>query len=130
MKRVLIALLFVLPMMAWAEKPNPADYAVKVHVQRSRIALDCWGVNGGVNICDWQQRLSVLIDGKKFEIVGPTTSKKVHIPPGPAMVLHTGEYPAKVVKDNNDHTYEYSLSYELLFPDGETRKYQVVGESQ
>jgi hypothetical protein len=71
-----------------------------------------------------------LIDGKKIELVGPTTSKKVYSLPGPTSVLRIGDYPAKVVKDNNEHAYEYSSSYELLFPDGETRKYQVVGESQ
>lgn len=130
MKKFLIALLLMMPMMAWAEKPNPADYTVKVQVQHSRIALDCDKVSSGSSICAWQQHLTVLIDGKKIELMGPTTSKKIYTLPGPMNVLRAGEYAAKVAKDNNDHTYEYTMSYEFLFADGETRKYQVVGESQ
>jgi hypothetical protein len=130
MKRVLIATLFLLPVIAWAEKPNPADYTVNVHVQSSRIELNCGDVTNGSNICGLQQHLSVLIDGKKFELAGPTTSKKVHLLPGPSQVLRVGDYEAKAVNAVNDHAYEYSLNYEFLFPDGETRKYLVIGESQ
>lgn len=130
MKKVLIAFLFILPAMLWAEKLNPADYTVKVQVQNSRVQLDCGTVTNGGNFCRWQQHLTVLIDGKKFELAGPTTSKKFYSLPGPVTVLRTGEYQAKVVKDNDNHAYEYSSSYEFLFPDGELRMYQVIGESQ
>lgn len=130
MKKVLIALLFMLPMMTWAEKPNPADYTLKVQVQSSRIALDCDRVTTGSNLCVWQQHLSVLVDGKKFELKGPTTSRKIYSYPGPMSVLRTGEYQAKELYVVNNSAYEYSRELEFYFHDGETRRYQVVGESQ
>lgn len=129
MKKILIALFLMMPLMAWAEKPNPADYTLNVHVQSSRLVLDCGVINGG-SVCGWDQYLTVLINGRKYELEGPTTSKKIHLLPNPAVVLHTGDYKAKVLKASNDKTYEYSMSYEFLFPDGDTRTYIVVAESE
>jgi hypothetical protein len=130
MKKLLITVLFLFPLVAWAEKPNPAEFTVNVHVQSSHIKQDCGSVSGGSNFCEWSQHLTVLIDGKKFELVGPTTSKKIHSLPGSTIVLHIGDYKAKALTQVNEHAYEYSMSYEFLFSDGETRKYFVVGESE
>ncbi len=43
MKKVLIALLMLAPMLSWAAapKPNPADYTVTVHVQSSFLTDEC-----------------------------------------------------------------------------------------
>jgi hypothetical protein len=122
MKKALFAILFLIPTMVCAEKakPNPSDYTVAVHVQSSRLVLFCGDVTGGSSVCSWEQHLSVIIDGKKFEIQ-PQVAKNL---------LRVGDYKAKIVKDETPNAYEYFRVYELLFPDGQTRQYSVVGEME
>jgi len=122
MKNVLFAVLLLIPALVFAEKtrPNPADYTVAVHVQSSRLVLFCGDVTGGSSVCTWEQHLSVIIDGKKFEIQ-PEAAKNL---------LRVGDYKAKIVKEDTPNAYEYQRVYELLFPDGQTRQYSVVGEME
>ncbi|MGD0799828.1 MAG: hypothetical protein ABR906_00785 [Terracidiphilus sp.] len=112
MKKVLIATLFMLPVLAYAEKkptPNPADYTITVHVQSSEALL-----------LSNHQLLNVTIDGKHFELES--------IPYGGVMPV--GDYMARISQDKIYPQKEYSRVYELLFADGSTRKYTVVGESE
>jgi hypothetical protein len=37
---------------------------------------------------------------------------------------------AKIAKQISKEAYEYSLTYEFLFPDGQTRQYSLIGESE
>jgi len=122
MKNLLLAFLFLIPSLAVAEKakPNPADYTVAVHVQSSRLVLFCGDVTGGSSVCNWQQHLNVIIDGKKLEIQPGSTKN----------LLRVGDYKAKIVKDDTPNPYEYQRVYEILFPDGQTRQYLVVAETE
>ena len=43
-------------------------------------------------------------------------------------LLVLGDYKAKLVKDEHRTTYDSYQVYEFLFPDGKTRKFQVVGQ--
>jgi hypothetical protein len=115
--------LLLAPALAWAEKPapNPADYTIAVHVQFSRLTLNCGDVTNGSSICRWMQHLTVLIDGKKYELDGAIKSVDL---------LRVGDYKAKVLKEETKRAYEYSRTYEFLFPDGSTRDYYVAGESE
>jgi hypothetical protein len=125
MKNVLIALLLFAPAFALAEKPtsNPADYAVVVHVQASHIASNCSDVTGGSSVCFWEHHLNVTIDAKKYELTSIRALKAV-------FALHVGDYKAKVLKEDTSKDYEYQRSYELLYPDGQTEDFQVMGESE
>jgi hypothetical protein len=122
MKIALYAILLLTPALALAAKetPNPADYTVAVHVQSSRLVLSCGDVTNGNSICTWYQRLTVIIDGKKVEIESGAVKN----------LLRVGDYKAKIAKDETQHAYEYSRTYEFLFPDGQTRQYFVVGETE
>lgn len=122
MKKVLIALLLIGPSLGWAEKPkpNPADFTIAVHVQSSHLVEFCGDSTNGNSVCSWQQKLSVLIDGKKYEL---QSGSKIEL-------LHVGDYKAKIAKDETQHSYEYLRTYEFLFPDGQTREYSVVGETE
>jgi hypothetical protein len=122
-KKALFAILLFVPVMALAEKQpaNPADYTIAVHVQSSRLVDFCSDVTNGVSVCYWEQVLSVVIDGNKYELQSARTAMNV---------LRLGDYKAKIAKDENKHAYEYGRTYEFLFPDGQTRQYFVVGESQ
>jgi hypothetical protein len=130
MKNLSLALLLLASMPAWAEKPpNPADFNTVVHVQASHLISFCtenWGfLNSGgagkASRCSIKQQLNVVINGKKFEL-----NSKDEI----VAVLHTGDYKAKETLGAASPAVEYNASYDFLFPDGTTRKYLVVGESE
>ncbi len=112
MKKVIFAILFMLPVMAYAEKKpvqNTSDYTIAVHVQSSEALL---GLGN--------QQLNVIIGGKHYELEANTYAK----------VLPVGDYMARISQDKIDPNHEYVRVYELLFADGTTRKYTVVGESE
>jgi hypothetical protein len=113
MKKILIAMLFMLPALARAEQkpaPAPADYNITVHVQSSQVK-----VPPGLQP---MQYLKVVIDGKKYLLVAWPADD----------VLPVGNYKARIIKDRIAPDHEYSREYELKFADGTTRKYSVVGE--
>lgn len=120
MKIALFAIFLMVPALALADKPNPADYTIAVHVQSSRFVDQCSSDDKG-SMCFSILSLSVSIDGKKVELDDQSPSKEVIVP---------GDYKAKILKEDTSHSYEYSRTYEILFPDGTTRKYNVVGESE
>jgi hypothetical protein len=126
MKKSLFALLLLAPVLAWA-KPKPADYTITVHVQSSHMSYECDSTLAiGHPDCGKRQHLNVIIDGKKYELDGGQRD----------YLLRVGDYKAKVLADDSqddsspEGSYEYRLKYEFLFPNGKTRKYLVVGESE
>ena len=115
MKKVLIAILLLLPALACAEKtpaPNPAEYTVTIHVQSSRLIQT-------YNQAPTLQHLEVIIDGKKYELECPGS-----------FVLSVGDYKARILQDKIAPNHEYTRQYELLFANGSTRKFAVIGESE
>jgi len=112
MKKIALALLLLCSAMAWGgEEPNPADYTINVHVSSARV-------NGRGAI-----RLKVAFDGKKYELEGIDAESSLLVP---------GDYKAKKVpvKVKDVHTYDVYGNYEFLFPDGKTRRYNLVGISE
>jgi hypothetical protein len=109
MKKVGLVVLLLFSALAWAgAEPNPADYALTVHVSSARV-----NSRGLI-------RLKVIIDGKKYELEGLDAENSLLMP---------GDYKAKalVVKVKDVHTYDVYGAYEFLFPDKKTRKYGLVG---
>jgi hypothetical protein len=45
-------------------------------------------------------------------------------------VLKLGDYKAKLVKDDRSSAFFIMQAYEILFPDGTKKKFDVVGVSQ
>jgi hypothetical protein len=104
---VLLIPILILPFTPLAAAtPGPADYPITVHVSSSE-----WNAN-------WLQ-LSVTIDGKKYLLSGPYYG-----------VLSPGDYKAKLVTDTHKTSYETYQTYEFLFPDNKTRKYNLIGQSE
>ncbi len=122
MKRVLIALFLFATSFLVAQdvKPNPSDYAITVHVQSSQLVNVCGSDIKGSN-CGWMPKLTVTIDGRKYEIEENRQRSDL---------LRTGDYKARILKDETKLTYEYRRIYELQFADGKTRQYVVVGEME
>jgi hypothetical protein len=133
MKKVIFAMMFLLPALSWAgkekPKPNPADYTMAVHVLSSNlvnICQDSWGMlnpggMGKATHCATAQHLNALINGKKFEL------DSVDIQ---GSALRIGDYKARGDDTMPPDAYEYHIMFEFLLPDGTTRTYRVVGESE
>ncbi|MFZ1083942.1 MAG: hypothetical protein WAN35_03120 [Terracidiphilus sp.] len=133
MKKVIVAMVFFLPALSWAgkekPKPNPADYTIRAHVQSSNlvnICQDSWGMlnpggMGKATHCATSQHLKALINGKKFEL------DSVDIQ---GSALRIGDYKAKGDDTMAPDAYEYHITFEFLMPDGSTRIFRVVGESE
>lgn len=117
--RAVIPTLFALSigMTICAQQPSDSAYPLKVHVVSSEVSATCATIARGFN-CGV---LNVTIDGKKYRLEGDC---------GVLNVLHTGDYPARIVKDQAAGPAAYVRQYELLFANGKTGKYQVVGESE
>jgi hypothetical protein len=125
MKNVLWVVLILAATAARAEKgkPNPAEYTVDIQVQSSRMEPVCDDVTNVTHTCYWMQDLGVTLAGKRFDLRGNLMPKNPY-------VLKLGDYKAKVVKEDNTKSYGYSVSYQVLFPDGAVAEYEVVGISQ
>jgi hypothetical protein len=122
MQKFLIALMFIAPAVAYADKgpANAADYTIAVHVQSSQLVNVCGSDNKGSS-CGMVQKLTVTIDGKKYEIEDASVR---------ADLLRTGDYKARILKDETARPYEYRRTYEFVFADGKTRQYVVIGEME
>jgi hypothetical protein len=108
--------LFSLPL--FAASPS-ADYNLTIHVSQTRIGSDC-SVSQGDSSCKSAQQLSVLVDGAKYELESET-----FFPKG---IVALGDYKARLIKDQQKPTHEFNRAYELMFPDGSTRKFRVTGQ--
>lgn len=118
MKKALLAVLLVSPILLSAEKPtpNPADYTISAHVQWSHLVMECLN-----SLCDKVEHIDVLIDGKKYELTEGAYRQDL---------LRAGDYKAKVLKEETTRPYEYQRTYQFLFSDGTTRDYVVTGEGE
>ena len=115
MKKSTLAILLSLSAFAWAgTNSNPAEYTISVHVTTSRMVIE-----GSASA--HQQRLNVVIDGKKYEL-----ESEIY----PNALLKLGDYKAKVVKDEHRSTYDSYQVYEFLFLDNKTRRFMVVGQTE
>jgi hypothetical protein len=108
-KIALAVLLFFFP-HAWAGgRPASDEYTINVHVSSSNV--------GPIG----RQDLSVVIDGKKYELLSePVTDT----------ILALGDYKAKLVKDEHETVYDSTRAYEFLFVDKKTRKFDVIGQTE
>jgi hypothetical protein len=109
MKKLATIVVMLCSVLAWGgAAPNPADYNINVHVSSARISG-----RGAV-------RLTVTIDGKKYLLDGLDFGSPLLVP---------GDYKAKTIplKVKDAHTYDAYATYELLFPDGKTRRFGLAG---
>jgi hypothetical protein len=111
--------LVVAPMLALAadSKADPSQYPLTVHVSSAASASP---TNYAVEI------LAVTIDGKHYQLAGTGFSGKVCC----SGLINLGDYHAKLTKDQHKTSYESLQQYEILFPDGSTRKFDVIAQSE
>jgi hypothetical protein len=106
-----IALAFMIFVGSAVVVAAPNDDPVTVHV-RSSYFLYANGVT--------TQMLDTVIDGKKFALAGISSGE----------LLALGDYKAKLIKDEHKTSYGSHQIYEFLFPDGKTRNFTVVGQTE
>ena len=110
-------LLVLFSSFLWAI-PAPDDYPVKVHVTSSHF--DLLPYNGSIR--DFQ-RLDVVIDGKKYVLEEGTAQRRHEL-------LALGDYSARLLEDEHKTSYSSSQTYEFRMPDGKTRTFVVIGQSE
>jgi len=96
-------------------KNDPAQYILTIHVSTSEYVPTVLGY----------QNLTVTISGKHFRLEGGT-SYKGHF----EGLLNPGDYHARLSKDEHRTSYESDQEFEFLFPDGSTRRFRVVSQSE
>lgn len=116
-----IIVLSSVSLFAQDAKPGSEKYTINVHVQSSRLVEICSSVTKGDSVCGFAQQLKVKIDEKTYDLTSGTLYSS-------AALLRTGNYEGRIVKESTRQGYEYTRTYELLFPGGGTRKYTVTGE--
>jgi hypothetical protein len=105
--------------LAADNKANPADYPLAVHVSASEYALPMNGLN---------EIVTATIDGKHYQLQGPASSAKI-FSHGNGLI-NPGDYQAKLTADEHKTSYESLQQYEILFPDGTTRRFSVIAQSE
>jgi hypothetical protein len=102
--------------LCWGQS-NKGEYSISVHVSSSQwiVVPSTIGPLGA-------QKLQVTIGGKKYELEADAK--------GRVALLALGDYKAKLVEDVHKNSYESTQTYEFQFPDGKTRKFTVVGQSE
>lgn len=98
-------------------KADPSQYTLTAHVSAAEYPLP---IDIGNEI------LTVAIDGKHYRMIGGTAGHGL---------INPGDYRAQptkpvlvVSKYANKNAFESALSFELLFPDGTTRRFDVIAQ--
>jgi hypothetical protein len=117
--RILTFLLLIVALPAFGQQAAPG-YPLTIHVYQTRVGSDCSNVFKGSSLCQSTQELSVMIDGSTYELRSETVRSKG--------LVALGDYPAKIDKESQKPTHEFTRSYKLQFPDGSTRTFEVVGQ--
>ena len=121
MTTALMLLLLMPTKQRYGQVDNPANYPINVQVQTSSLVNICGTISAGSD-CGYVQHLSVVIDGKHYQLNSTAYSSDI---------LLTGPYKAKIQKeDRHGQTYQYTRIYRLIFPDGKFSDYLVVEEDQ
>lgn len=100
---------------------SKAEYTIPVHVTESHIGLSCTTTKG-TSSCKSTQVLTAQVEGKKYEIESATFFSKG--------LVALGDYHAKLHDHKEKPTGEFTRSYDLMFPDGSTRTFNVIGQME
>jgi hypothetical protein len=100
------------------DKPNPADFPIKIHISASQIVF----AQGLATVAD------TVLNGKKVKLGGFISghSMAVSFP-----VINPGDYQIRLRDDKSEHNGSIVRQrYELLFPDGDTWECWIIGISE
>jgi hypothetical protein len=107
------------------EKPNPANYSIKVHVSATHIRYYCSGFRDQIS-CSNGLFADVIVNGKQLELSGVTTIGKNKF-----ALLVPGDYNARLTKNVNDaNGAVINQEYDVLLPDGTSWHCVTTGISE
>ena len=72
--------------------------------------------------------VTTTINGKHYQLQGPTSSSKIFTHGNG--LLNPGDYHCKLSTDEHKTSYESQQVFEILLPDGTTRKFAVIAQSE
>ena len=122
-KAVLVVfLLCSLPALAQSQpkEANTIDfsnYPLSMHISDSHVGIDC------SSSCKAAEFISATVEGNKYELESETFLPKNGI-------IALGDYHVKLINQKVKKTGEFQKTYELMFPDGSTRKFAVTGQTE
>jgi hypothetical protein len=116
MKNVALTICLLVSTFIWAS-PNGDEYSINFQSASSILVMSPGMFGDAAAI----QKISVLIDGKKYELSAMA---------GKSGLVALGDYKARLLKDEHKTTFESRQEYEFLFPDKTTRKFFVTGQSE
>jgi hypothetical protein len=71
-------------------------------------------------------QLNIVVDGINYQLVGGCDHQEdVHYGP-----LKPGDYKARLATDDHSRAYLTVQTYEILYPDNRSRKFEVIGNSE
>ncbi len=117
MKLPIFLLMFAVPSLAFCQ--SKAGYTIPVHVMETHIGLSCTTTKG-TSSCKSTQVLTAQVEDKKYELESETFFSKG--------LVALGDYQAKLGDHKEKPTGEFTRSYNLMFPDGSTRTFNVIGQ--
>jgi len=99
-------------------KGNAADYPLAVHVSASAYAPTS----------NLYQTLTAAIGNMHYQLLGLTCGSKLcsHA----SGLINPGDYHAKLIQDEHKTSYESLQQFEILFPDGSTRRFDVIAQAE
>ncbi len=132
MKNLAISLVFIcfnaaaISAHAAEAKPDPSQYTLIVHVSASRYT---GGIFAGAILSDLQSEiLTATVGNRHYELQGPTSSSRSFMHGNG--LIDPGDYHARFTQDEHKTSYESLQQFEILFPDGTTRRFGVIEQSE
>ena len=96
-----------------ADKPNPTDFTIKMHISASHIRHNCSGYGDRVS-CREGLYADAIVNGKKIELSGVDVIDKKD-----EMLIIPGDYSARLTKDiHNADSTAIHQEYDILLTDG------------
>jgi hypothetical protein len=120
-----LALLCSLSASGANKKNDPGQFPLAVHISASAYIPS---LDYSSRAVLWNEVVTATIDGRHYQLFGPTSDP--HIEACCNGLINPGDYRAKLTKDEHATSYESRQTFEILFPDGSTRPFQVIAQSE
>ena len=108
------------------DKPNSADFNIKIHISASRILNYCEAGAVGPTICGYGLSADATVDGRKFMIWGASNIDQYSF-----VVLVPGDYKARLTSDiHNSSNTVIHQEYDVVLSDSTIWHCRVIGLSE
>lgn len=105
-------------------KNDPSQFPLAVHVSGSSYAPSYdFSVFSSI-----QEIVSATINRTHYRLIGPTSSARTFLRGNG--LINPGDYHARLTTDEHKTAYESLQQFEILFPDGSTRRFNVIAQSE